>query len=77
MVNEETRKKILNAPKRIKKIESMLEKHESDKEATDNLIYQVGKSLNYVHDVWMYVCMRYICLRCKYVQNISELLLLY
>eukprot|EP01036_Dinobryon_divergens_P028535 gene28535-37493_t len=42
-VDEETRKKILNAPKRIKKIESLLEKHESDKEAADTLIYQSSK----------------------------------
>lgn len=41
VVDDDTRKKILNAPKRIKKIENALEKHESEVSAIDAAMLQV------------------------------------
>jgi hypothetical protein len=41
VISDETRKKILNAPKRLKKIESLIEKHESDIKVIDEEMIQV------------------------------------
>jgi len=43
IMDDEMRKKILNAPKRIKKIENMLEKHENEMASIDAAMLQVTK----------------------------------